>query len=406
MVTGARAPKQAAPLDVLIFGGGAAGLWLLDVLVESGHSVLLLEADRLGAGQTVCAQGIIHGGFKYSLAGRLMGTGAAVREMPGLWRRCLAGTATPRLTGTRLRAEHCFLWSTRSIGSALTMVAARVALQAAPRSIDASQRPAVLQACPGSVAILPEPVIDPVSLLADLGGRHRPRILRIDSAGVQFKRREPGNVSSVTLARPGGGDPMTIEPRALVFTAGAGNEALCAAAGLRALGRQQRRPLHMLMARGDLPELNGHCIETAGPRATISSHTDSHGRVVWQVGGRIAEEGVPIHEESFIRRGAAELRAVLPGLDMAGVELGSYRVDRAEGAWPGGRPDDVMVGREGNVIVAWPTKLCLAPRLAERVAAILDPPAGGADAADTDGWPRPEVASPPWEGDLRWFPAA
>ncbi len=397
---------KAARADVLIFGGGAAGLWLLDRLAEAGRSVLLLEADRLGAGQTACAQGIIHGGFKYSLRGRLTGAAAAVREMPGLWRRCLAGTAAPRLTATRLRAEHCYLWSTRSIGSAITMVAARVALQAAPRSLDPSRRPEVLQSCPGSVAILPEPVIDPVSLLADLGGRHAARLLRIDSAGVQFRLRAPGHVTTVTLARPGGGDPMTIEPRAVAFTAGAGNEALCASAGLRALGRQQRRPLHMLMVRGDLPDLNGHCIETAGPRATISSDTDAQGRVVWQVGGRLAEEGVGIEEQAFLRRGAAELRAVLPGLDLSELELASYRIDRAEGAGHGGRPDDVCVGREGNVIVAWPTKLCLAPRLAERVSALLDPPAGGDDAPDTDGWPRPEVASPPWEGNVRWFPAA
>jgi len=395
-----------ARLDVLIFGGGAAGLWLLDHLAETGRNVLLVEADRLGAGQTVCAQGIIHGGFKYSLRGRLTGAAAAVREMPGLWRRCLAGTATPRLTGTRLRAEHCYLWSRRSIGSVLTMLAARVALQAAPRRLERSRAPAVLQAYPGIVSLLPEPVIDPVSLLADLGGRHRTRILRIDSAGVEFKVPEPGNVSSVTLARPGGGASITIEPRAVVFTAGAGNEALCAATGLRELGRQQRRSLHMLMVRGDLPELNGHCIETAGPRATISSDRDTHGRMVWQVGGRIAEEGVHLEEEPFIRRGAEELRLVLPGLDMAGVELASYRIDRAEGASPGGRPDDVMVARAGNVIVAWPTKLCLAPRLAERVAALLDPPGRGAELPDTKGWPRPEVASPPWEEEVRWFPAA
>ena len=50
-------------LDVVIFGGGAAGLWLLDVLREAGFGVLLLEADRLGTGQTIASQGIIHGGL-------------------------------------------------------------------------------------------------------------------------------------------------------------------------------------------------------------------------------------------------------------------------------------------------------------------------------------------------------
>ena len=56
-------------LDALIFGGGAAGLWLLDRLSRDGHHVVLLEARSLGMGQTVASQGIIHGGLKYTLSG-------------------------------------------------------------------------------------------------------------------------------------------------------------------------------------------------------------------------------------------------------------------------------------------------------------------------------------------------
>ena len=171
MVEGARGGEQAARLDVLIFGGGAAGLWLLDVLVEAGHRVLLLEADRLGAGQTACAQGIIHGGFKYALNGRLTRAAAAVRDMPDLWRRCLTGSQSPRLTGTRVRADHCHLWQTASAGSALGMLAARLMLRVAPRRLPRGERPPAIASCPGNVAQLAEPVIDPISLLADLGGR-------------------------------------------------------------------------------------------------------------------------------------------------------------------------------------------------------------------------------------------
>ena len=57
------------PLDVLIFGGGGAGLWLLDDLAARGYRVLLAEAGDLGAGQTIASQGIIHGGLKYALRG-------------------------------------------------------------------------------------------------------------------------------------------------------------------------------------------------------------------------------------------------------------------------------------------------------------------------------------------------
>jgi len=51
-------------LDVLIFGGGAAGLWCLDCFRRAGYHALLLESKALGSGQTIQAQGIIHGGGK------------------------------------------------------------------------------------------------------------------------------------------------------------------------------------------------------------------------------------------------------------------------------------------------------------------------------------------------------
>ncbi|MHC4787348.1 MAG: FAD-dependent oxidoreductase, partial [Planctomycetota bacterium] len=54
---------------MVIFGGGGAGLWLLDTLLTRGHRAVLLEANRLGQGQTACAQGILHGGLKYTLNG-------------------------------------------------------------------------------------------------------------------------------------------------------------------------------------------------------------------------------------------------------------------------------------------------------------------------------------------------
>ena len=56
-------------IDVAIIGGGIAGLWLLAQLRERGYGALLIESNQLGSGQTLCAQGIIHGGTKYRLRG-------------------------------------------------------------------------------------------------------------------------------------------------------------------------------------------------------------------------------------------------------------------------------------------------------------------------------------------------
>ena len=48
--------------DIVVFGGGIAGLWLLNRLRDEGYDAILLEADGLGAAQTLASQGIIHGG--------------------------------------------------------------------------------------------------------------------------------------------------------------------------------------------------------------------------------------------------------------------------------------------------------------------------------------------------------
>ena len=50
--------------DILIVGGGIAGLWLNVRLCQQGFSTLLLERDTLGGGQSLKSQGIIHGGAK------------------------------------------------------------------------------------------------------------------------------------------------------------------------------------------------------------------------------------------------------------------------------------------------------------------------------------------------------
>ncbi len=59
--------RRRPPIDVLLIGGGVAGLWALDVLTSRGLSCLLAEAGELGRGQTVASQGIVHGGLKYTL---------------------------------------------------------------------------------------------------------------------------------------------------------------------------------------------------------------------------------------------------------------------------------------------------------------------------------------------------
>lgn len=372
--------RDVIEVDVRIVGGGAAGLWLLDDLTRAGYAALLVESGALGAGQTISAQGIIHGGLKYSLDGWFSGAARAVRDMPALWRDCLAGRREPILADTRLRADFCHLWRAGGTGARLGMLGARVGLNVRPVRVPREERPAALVDCPGDVYRVDEPVVDVPSLLEDLAARHRGRILaaqRLDAAAVR---------SATT-----------------VVTAGVGAADVRAELGL-APNVMQRRPLHMVMVRGELPVLFGHCVDAASPRVTITTHSDAVGRRVWYVGGRVAEDGVRMAPAELVEHARRELRDVLPGVCFDGLDWSTLRVDRAEGRTDGGgRPDDVWCRREGDVITAWPTKLALVPRLAERVRGLLPPPRLSGPRTSVDAARTPPIARPPWDRETTWM---
>ena len=398
--------------DVVIFGGGVAGLWLLDELVRRGHDAVLLEASRLGSGQSIAAQGIIHGGLKYSLAGSTTGSALGVKQMPGVWADCLAGRRDPDLGDVTVRSQTCLLWRGKSLGSRLGFLGARLGLEVTPRMIPPGERPAVLVDHSGSVAVIDEQVIDPASLLASLAARHPHRLFLYDPVHTDWRLAGPGQVVELRIRHPWDSLPgatLQIAPRSVVLAAGSGNAMLRERAGL-ATGAMQRRPLHMVMVRGEagrLPELCGHQVDGAHTRMTITSSVDPAGRTVWQLGGQVAEDGVSMGRRELVAHAARELAEVLPGLDLAPLEATAYRVDRAEAATEGGRrPETQSLLIDGNTITAWPTKLALVPVLTEQVIEHLQPrwTDGPVTPESLPAWPRPDVALPPWETVSGWVP--
>jgi hypothetical protein len=173
---------------------------------------------------------------------------------------------------------------------------------------------------------------------------------------------------------------------------------------------QQLRPLHMVMARG--PALPGllyaHCLGASDvPRLTVTSHTDASGRLVWYLGGGLAEDGVQRDRREQIHAAQRELEALLPWVDWSRAEFATFTVQRAEAHQPrGNRPAEPGIFRDGRVLAAWPTKLALAPLLAERVEAMLRTLGARPRRVDLRvlaDWPRPEIAVPPWDReDLEW----
>lgn len=396
--------------DAVIFGGGAAGLWLLDHLLDSGYRALLLEAHALGSGQTVASQGIIHGGVKYTLKGLFTGSADAIKQMPHTWRDALSGKRKPNLTATHVRAPFVHLWHTQSVTSRVGMLGAKSLLRVKPQALQPDQWPEALAGCTGQVYKLDEQVIDPASFIADLAQQHAPHILKIDTTnGVAFDQTAPGQVDAIRINHPVTAEVIVLRPTNVIFTAGQGNATLRQMVDLSDQA-MQRRPLHMVIAKGALPALNGHCIDANRTSVTITTDQDAQNNAqkntVWQIGGQVAEDGVAMEPPQLIKHTKGQLKTALGQIDLERLKWTTYRVDRAEAVTKNNvRPDDVQTLHEGNIITGWPTKLALAPALAQRITQMIEPPRADSatDPTPLEDWPRPQVAAPPWETAQQWF---
>src|SRR2546423_6217066 len=117
-------PVVRVRCDILIVGGGIAGVWALARLRAEGYSCVLVQAGALGAGQTIRSQGIIHGGVKYALSGAASRASRAIAGMPAVWRACLRGEGEVDLRGARVLSERQYLWTGPGVASRLIGAAA------------------------------------------------------------------------------------------------------------------------------------------------------------------------------------------------------------------------------------------------------------------------------------------
>lgn len=402
---GANALIEDIRADVVILGGGITGLWLLAHLRARGYAAVLCEGRALGAGQTLCSQGIIHGGLKYALGGALSEASRALTHMPARWRDCLEGARAPDLRGARLLSAHQYLVS----GWRLAGFLASRMLQGRVNRVDSGQVPEPFAAALGPSAQscvyqLDEPVVDVRSVLAALGHAHQDALLAVDADGTRLLQ-DAGDVTGLEV-RDREGRRLRIRGGHVVLCAGAGNEGLGRMIPSGA-APMQRRPLCMVMLRGALPELYAHWLGTgAAPRVTVTSHRDAQGTPVWYVGGELAESGVALEPEAQVRRAREELSRVVPGVDLSSCAGAVLSVDRAEGRHASGqRPDGPVLARAGAVTQVWPTKLAFAPLVAEQVEAQLSLGGmrpGRCPMPSTQGWPRPALAPLPWDEARAW----
>lgn len=382
-------------LDLLIVGGGIAGLWTLNRAVQAGYNAVLLEKDSLGGGQTVRSQGIIHGGTKYALNGVLTQASNTIKEMPQRWRDCLAGQGEIDLTQVDCLSDAHYMWSKGSLGSKMTTFFATKAFRGRVEEVKAKDRPEVFQSkqFKGSLYRLNELVLNVPSLIDELRKPVESQILKLDPTTAKIEHQGT-QVLSLTFAE----QQLQLRPRQIALTAGEGTEALQQILQLPQ-PEMQCRPLNMVMVKHahDLP-IYAHCIGTGSkPLATITTHPCSDGSQVWYLGGDIAETGVERSPQEQLSAAQKLLSELLPWVDLSQAQWDCFPVNRAEPKQSSlVRPDSAFAHAVGNCIVSWPTKLALSPDLADQVLALCEQP-GAPKTTLPEELPRPATAQPVWE---------
>jgi hypothetical protein len=364
------APTTRIDLDIAIIGGGIAGLWLANRLKTQGFATALFEHRALGSDQTMASQGMVHGGMKYTLGGAFNNASESLADMPHYWRTCLCGEGDVDLRNTRLLSDYFYLWSTNSVTAKLSSFLASKALHGRVEPVPDKYCPPLLRHADfgGSLYRLEDVVLDVHSLVTNLAQNIDGQHFLIDWDALRWENNE--DTLSLTLNHQG--QDYAIHAQRIIFCAGKGNASL-----LEQLGAEgpamQIRPLQQVMVKHTHPySFFGHCLGgSTTPRLTISSHKLSTTEQVWYLGGTLAEQGANMSPEALIEFAQAELTELLPWVSFEDAEWKTLYIERAENRQPNfTRPESAFVDKAAgfsNLMVGWPTKLTLAPNLANQV---------------------------------------
>lgn len=413
----ASSADHAINTDIIIIGGGIAGLWLLNRLNNEGYKAILFESGDLGGAQSVASQGMIHGGVKYALGGALTGSSEAIADMPDHWRRCLKGEGDVDLRQANVLSEHFYLWSTASLGSKVTSFFASKLTRGRADKVKPSDYPPHFQHDDfnGNIYKLVDLVMDTPSVLKALYDNYADRIFSIDWQQASWNYADSDNpqsdVTGLTLQH--NGEQWHFNAKQIALTAGAGNEKLCESLGISSIP-MQRRPLQQAIAITDYPApLYAHCMgSNPSPRLTISCHplSEKDNQVekwAWYLGGDLATESTNLAPKALIEKAKGELQELFPQIDFSQADWSTIKLDRAEPKQKGLiKPDKAFAkyaseSHRHNVIVAWPTKLTLSPNMADEVMALLTKqpiePLNSLDLTPCQNLPKPNIAKAPWE---------
>lgn len=391
--------QKPSEIDVAIFGGGIAGLWLLHRLTTLGYDAILFERDSLGEGQTLASQGIIHSGLKYGFDSVMQPQMQTLAAMPKVWANCLTGMGEIDLQSVEVLASSQLAFTTGGWKGRVAAMAASSALRSSLNKLGQEEYPEFFRRrhFHGKVYRLNEPVLATKSLLEALANNPA----RIRQAKVNDLRCLRHSVAEIHM---GNGAGTRVRPRACIVTSGIGNESFANRLGLSEQIRIQRRPLRMFMLRGLPWRLYAHClVPEPRPRVTITTHPLENENI-WYIGGNLAEKAVRIDKIAALKMAQSEMQEIFPAVDFKDARWALYDVERAEPFTNNLLPTGPTLRTVQNIAFGWPAKLALAPAFADQALLWLKRK-GISPSNKLTILPLPEavVGNYPWEKVHEWI---
>lgn len=359
--------------DIVIIGAGIAGIWLTNVLKSMGFNCILLENYAIGSGQTINSQGMLHSGVKYALQGKVTADTLAIKDAPFLWQQALSKNSQIKLTTNCVLADGQYLWSNGKLSTNIANFFVSKVLQSNVSKIEPNNFPEPFNnnKFNGSLYKLHETILNVPNTLQELCNPIMDNIIKINTIEVQQEATQ--DIINKLLIDING-EKFLLSAKKYIFTAGEGIKNFLSL--FNNSPKMQTRPLHMVAVKAkSLPMLFGHNIGLQQlPSVSVTSHKTSGNSIVWQCGGKIAEDGVNKSSNEQIDIFKSSLKNIFPWLNFDTSEhtWGSLKINRAENLRSDGKkPTHATWFPLNNMIFAWPTKLVLAPMMAEEIVKYL-----------------------------------
>jgi glycine/D-amino acid oxidase-like deaminating enzyme len=393
-------------VDVLIVGGGAQGLWVLNDLTKRHYRSVLLESGKLGGGQTCHSHGLIHRGHYYDDVDMMIVLNAAAQ----FWEAFVDERGISRLNPSRALAgfgpgttveRHTYFWRTAGL-----------------HFDPCTSVPPVFEG--GLVRQLFETEefsLDPSEVIAGLSRDLDHAIYKLEGSDDALEFVVKGNSVERVQAKLED-EQVEFAPRYLVVCAGVGNYGLLAKLGrdVNPGGRipvQAQRKNHMMVLRGDhLPVVSAVFPIRGGlqgvflcPREDPSTRqpvwlASDHNSLPFPMTPKGDSKVDSLPSGDWIRRMLTSLRATAPALfadgDVDGLEIAVYTGPTSERNFGVGQHmTDLFIDPFGfdNALTIWPTKLTMTPFASNVVTRFVR-----TKVAEPRGeWPRVdrEITAPP-----------